>query len=323
MEAGPDGASVLREAYAVDEQGDCRFLDEDHKRCEVHAQYGVTALPDLCLDFPVAAFASRAGADFFFDPVCPAVLDRIVDDEGPVRIESVAMARADEAMRRRAVNRQRAPRLRLGVCELDEAQFDRIRRMVMASLENPAMPVWRHLHAIDAAFAELALGECDPDRFLLRYDRNPAPYLRYLERRIDDHHARTLERLWRRYHRFVFAIPREGPAFDDLTAGLDEWRPAYERFVKNREAELRPVYLRYLAHRYFAPHLKIDGELHFAPGAVSHLFATSLRYASALASVMGRPADRATTKVALGAAEFVHRWLELSPGALVLFGLDG
>jgi hypothetical protein len=147
--------------------------------------------------------------------------------------------------------------------------------------------------------------------------------MRFFNECLGAHGPGTLERIWLKYTRFTFSIPRGGPGFDELAVHLRDWRPAFERWLAPQEDALRPVHLRYLAHRHFAPFLTIDGELKFAAGAITHAFATSLRYAAAFGAVLRRPVDRDVTKAALGSAEYVYRWLEIPPDSLPWFGLAG
>jgi hypothetical protein len=208
--------------------------------------------------------------------------------------------------------------------QLTVDEVDVVRRKVVASLADTSRPVWQHLLAIDSAYAEIASGEREVAQFELRYDREPGPYLRFLGECLAAHGVGTLTRVFDGYKRFVFSLsldPKE-VAWDELDKHLRHWQPAYETFLAPAEDALRPLHLRYLAHRHFAPFLTIQGELKFASGAVVHAFATSLRYASAFGAVFRRPVDRDLMKVALGVGEYVYRSLEIPPNSLPWFGID-
>lgn len=321
IELGPDGERTVKEVYVVDDDGFCRFLESDHKRCGIHARHGLAPLPNICVDFPVATYATPGGVDFYFDPVCPSVLDRIADEDGPVTIAEVRGPYADDGFRLRATHVRGTPVARVGTVQLTGEQIDVIRRRVMASLADVSRPVWQHLSAIDGAYADLANGVCPVDAFALRYDHEPGPYLRFLGECLGAHGVGTLARVWEQYRRFVFAMPKTGPGWDELDEHLRAWQPAYERWLAPQEDELRGLHLRYLAHRHFAPFLTIRGELKFASGAVVHTFATALRYAAAFGAVLRRPVDRDVMKVALGCAEYVYRSLEIPPDSLPWFGI--
>lgn len=223
---------------------------------------------------------------------------------------------------RRAANLRGTPLVRTGARALSLEELDLVRRRVLASLEETGRPLWEHLHAIDAAYAELARGEREPAAFELRHDRDPAPYLRFFGDCVRAHGVGTLERVWGQYRRFVFAIPRDGPGWDELGDHLRRWEPAWERWLAPQEEALRPLHLRYLAHRHFAPFLTIQGELKFAAGAIAHALATALRYAAAFGAVLRRPVDTDVMKVALGCSEYVYRSLEVPPDSLPWFSRD-
>ncbi len=322
IDFGPDGERVVKEVYLTKDDGDCRFLGSDRKACGVHAKHGVKALPNLCVDFPVATYESPGGVDFYFDPVCPSVLDQIAESDAPLTIAEVRAPYGDDAFALRSAHVRGKPVARLGAIRLSGEEIDLIRRRVVSGLADASRPVWQHLLAIDSAYAEVASGR-PVESFDLRYDHEPAAYLRFLGDCLRAHGVGTLARVWESYRRFVFAIPT-GPgsaAWRELDKHLRDWQPAYEKYLAPSEDALRPLHLRFLAHRHFAPFLSIQGELKYAAGAIVHTFATSLRYAAALGAVLRRPVDREVMKAALGAAEYFYRSLEIPPDSLPWFGI--
>jgi len=321
VEPGDDGERVVREVYLTGDDGWCRFLDADRHGCTLHSKYGLGALPDLCVDFPVAVYDSGGGVDFCLDPVCPAVLDAIDAGDPHVRIVERPAPYDDAAFARRAAHSRGVPVVRVGAAALEAPQLDVVRRRVMEALATDR-PVWEHLHAIDAAYAELAHGRAPAD-FRVEYGRDPGPYLRFLRDCIGAHGTGTLVRVFDTYRRFVFSLPlgpNEAP-WAELGDHLAHWDRAFERWLAPQDDLLRPLQLKYLAHRHFAPFLTIRGELKFAAGAIVHAFATSLRYAAAIGAVLRRPVDPAVFKVALGCGEYVYRSLEIPPDSLPWFGV--
>ena len=300
------------------EEGACRFLMSDGKRCEVHANHGVEALPDICLDFPVAPYPGSRGVEFHFDALCPSVLDRIVDDPAPPVLVDVDESQ-DEAMHRRAANVWPAPELRVGAATISPEAFRSVREQILSHLGSDTETAADAMHAIDLAYASLAGG--DAEAFAIGSQTVTPKYLRFLARCEAAHGAGTLVRVWEQYRRFVFDIRREGPGFDELATHLGRFPEARARFYAPSEALLQPLLLRYVAHRHAMPFLTIQGRLHFAPGAVPHLVGTAIRCASALGGVFRRPVDRSMLKVALGWSEFVYRSLEVEPAALPWFGI--
>jgi Fe-S-cluster containining protein len=314
------GEAELRDVSFLDEAGHCRFLESDHKRCSVHAQHGVEALPDICVDFPVVSYASVEGADFFFDPVCPSVLDQLGESNAPLELAQLDSPYADGGHARRASHLRPRPAIRLGSVEIEPAEFDRIRRLIVEALRDQSRSAVEHLHAIDAAYAGVAAGGA----FALRYDRDLKPYVRFFRQATAEHSAGTLERVFEEYRRFLFAIPVDPrrAKWHELGGHLRAWETSLERWYTPQEEAVRPLLLRYLAHRHVTPFLTIQGELHFAAGTVAHLTATALRYAAAFAAVLRRPVDVAILKAALGTSEYVHRSLEIAPASLPWFGIS-
>jgi Fe-S-cluster containining protein len=323
IELAPDGTQKLSSLQASDAEGDCRFLAEDRRRCGLHAKYGVSVLPDICVDFPVVTYEASSGVELHYDPICPSVLDALAASDAPVTVAERTAPYADPGLALRSAHSRGAPRVRIGAVALEWREIELIRDRVLASLAAVERPVWQHLLAIDAAYAELARGERPPEAFELRYDRDPRKYMGFLRDCIAAHGVGTLLAVHGRYRRFIFAIPT-GPGsgrWHELEKHLRHWEPAFEQFLAPADDALRPLLLRYLAHRHFAPFLTIGGELRFAAGAIVHSFATALRFAAAYGAVRGALVDRSVMKAALGAGEYLYRSLEIPPDSLPWYGV--
>jgi len=318
-----DGETRVKEIRITRDGDTCRFLDEEGHRCEIHAAHGLEALPDLCVDFPVATYDQGAGVDFAFDPVCPSVLDAIEASSPPYLVSTVPAPYADRAFELRASHTRGRPLARLGAHELAPEQLDLVRSRVLASLAEPGLAAWQHLHRIDVAYARVAKGERAPAEFSVDDPGDPAPYLGFLGQAIGANGAGTFERAFDKYRRFVFAIPLDEPGadWDLLPAHLHLWGPAMEHWFSPGEDALQPLLVNWLAHRNFAPFVNVRGELAYAAGTIAHVYAAALRYASAIGAVRGRVVDVPTMKVALGAGEYLYRSLEVPPDSLPWFAL--
>ena len=82
---------------------------------------------------------------------------------------------------------------------------------------------------------------------------------------------------------------------------------------------LRPLTVRWLAHRFATPMVKGCGELREAADCIVHLYGTSLRLAAAFGAILRRPVNRDLYKAAIGAAEFFYRSLRLPREVLPWF----
>jgi Fe-S-cluster containining protein len=322
-ELAPDGSPAVSEVYVTDDHSRCRFLEPDDRHCGVHASAGVDPLPDICVDFPVAAYAMPEGAEFYFDPVCPSVLDALAvgDSARPKVLEAPF---ADGSVARRSAHARAFPAVRFGVARLNPDQFALIRDRVCASLEDHRRPVLEHLLAIDEAYAEVGQGERPPEAFALRYDRDPTRYHRFFRDCLHAHGAGTLTGVFHDYQRFIFSMPHDPQwaPWEELEKHLRGWEAASHQWLDREGPGLRQLHLRYLAHRHFAPFLTIQRKLHFAAGAIVHIYATALRYAAAYGAVLRRPVDTDIMKAAIGTAEYVYRSLEIAPESLPWFGLS-
>jgi hypothetical protein len=275
------------------------------------------------VDFPVVSYETPAGAEFYYDPVCPSVLDALATN-APARTATLESPFADGSVARRSAHARAFPTVRVGVAQLSPEQFETIRDRTCRSLEDMQRPPLEHLLAIDSAYAEVGQGEVSPEQFALRYDRNPAQYERFFRDCLRAHGAGTLTSVFHDYRRFIFSIPHDPQwaSWDELEKHLMNWEESSRRWLNPEAPGLRELHLRYLAHRHFAPFLTIQRKLHFAAGAIVHIHATALRYAAAYGAVLRRQVDRDILKAALGTAEYVYRSLEITPASLPWFGLS-
>ena len=70
----------------VGEDRHCRFL-EGSGGCSVHAKHGISALPDICVDFPAHGFRDEASGEveLYWDPVCPEVVRMFAEETESLR----------------------------------------------------------------------------------------------------------------------------------------------------------------------------------------------------------------------------------------------
>jgi len=321
MEEPKAGEQVLH-SLKLDGVGDdraCRFL-EAQGSCGVHARLGISALPDLCVDFPAFGFRRDDGAvELWFDPVCPEVLEQLDESDAPLRLSSQPGFFGDPGMDLRVSHSADRISGRVGKFKLEQDAVEHIRGACLDALADRDRPLWRTLAALLHAFRRLRPG--NERAFEIVEPEDPAPFLRFLGNAIAAHGADLLGATFLRYKRFVWSIDPlpicERSA--DLIAHLADWQPAYGKWLAPQEDALRPLMLRYLAHRFATPTVKSRGELKEAADSIAHIYALSLRYAAALGATLEKPVDREIYKAALGTAEFFYRSLHLPREALPWF----
>jgi hypothetical protein len=320
---GENGETILH-ALKLDGVGPdraCRFL-EPHGGCRVHATVGLAALPDLCIDFPAFAFRRDDGAaELWFDPVCPEVIERLDEADGPLELHRQAGAFEEPMMALRVQHAQSPIFGRVGQRRLPMPVLDSLRATCLSALGRRDQPLWQTLADLMDAFGRLSPvppTRPEDDGFVLRTGVDPQPFLRFLWACIGAHGVDLLAGSLASYRRFVFAMDLS-PVLSqpkELLRSLSAWPEAMEKWLAPSEAEIRPLALRWLAHRFGTPMTKARAELRAAADSIIHLYGLSLRYASALGAVLQRPVDRALYKVALGAAESCYRGLHLPRDSL-------
>lgn len=313
------GDRVVDEFVPNDADGLCRFLEDEHRRCGLHARYGLEALPDLCVDFPVATFTEPDGAAFYFDPVCPSVLDQLAESDGPLELVEVAPGARDLPFQLRARHSKGAVVLKANGVELSPETAGLVRTRVLAALADGSRTPWEHLQAIESAFVRF--GRDSAGEFRLIYGEPPGPFLQHLGACLGAHGRNALSSSFRSYRRFVFAFPTGDDAFDRDRFGdqLEAFGEAYERWLGPSEAALAPLLRRYLALCHATPYAAPEGELPRFAGVVTHKLATALRYAAALGATVGREVDRDLMKAALGASEYFYRSRAIAPELMPWF----
>lgn len=321
LEGEPDektGQQIL-DSLKLDGVGEdraCRFLAPD-KSCSVHARYGPSALPDLCVDFPAFGYKQDDGrVELWFDPVCPEVLEQLDESDEPLRLFRQPGFFGDEGLDLRVAHTEDTIGGRVGKHRLELAALDRIRERSIEALATPR-PVWRSLAALAHAFRRLRIG--NEAAFEVVEPEDAQPWLSFFFECIGAHGAELLHATAVRYQRFVWAVDPKPLLVPALGEHLHAWQPAFERWLAPQEDALRPLAARWLAHRFGTPMVKGRGDLREAADCITHVYATSLRFAAAYGAVLQRPVDRELYKVALGTAEFFFRSLNLPREALPWF----
>ncbi len=321
LEGEPDektGQQIL-DSLKLDGVGEdraCRFLAPD-KACSVHARYGPSALPDLCVDFPAFGYRQDDGrVELWFDPVCPEVLEQLDESDEPLRLFTQPGFFGDEGLDLRVANTEEKIAGRVGKQKLELAALDRIRLASVEAFASP-QPVWRSLAALAHAFRRLRIG--NEAAFEVVEPEDPQPFLAFLFECIGAHGADLLSATAVRYQRFIWSIEPKPLLVPALAEHLHAWQPAFERWLAPQEELLKPLAARYLAHRFGTPMVKGRGDLREAADCISHLYGTSLRFAAAYGAVLQRPVDREIYKAALGTAEFFFRSLNLPRESLPWF----
>ncbi len=329
-ERGENGETILHSLKldGVGEDRACRFLETSGEKagsCRVHATVGLQALPDLCIDFPAFPFRREDGeAELWFDPVCPQVLEQLAESDAPLTLHRQRGGFGAPMMDLRVEHRHDPIAGRVGPHRMTLPASDRLREACVAALAHPTRPIWQTLAMLLAAFKRLQPDQPDGGGFEIRELADPQeaqPALRFLLACVGVHGTDLLYSSIVSYRRFVFAIdlPPLLARRAEFEQHLEQWQGALGEFLAPQEALLRPLTLRWLAHRYGTPMTKGRAELRVGADVIVHLYGTALRFAAALGALQQKPVDVNTFKVALGAAEHVHRSLNLPHDTLPWF----
>lgn len=308
----------------VGEDDRCRFL-EGEGGCRVHAAQGLHALPDICVDFPAGGYRDpdNTTVDLWWDPVCPEVLRQLDESDAPLTLHR-APPRAippddaanpprspDDSWAFRVRNATHVARPRVAGLELTRAELEQIRAESLRALHLPDRPAWRSLYAVAEGFRTLEARR--PLAFACEEGADPQPFLRHLYSCIGANGPKTIASAMLRYRRFIHAIDA-APLLADperLVRALEDWPGAFERRLAAQEEVLRPLWLRYLSHRFGMPWVNQDGELRASADTIVFTFATALRVAAVLGDLLGRAVDRPVMQVALGCSEYFWRTVEV------------
>src|SRR5579859_2674420 len=300
----PAGDQILH-SLKLDGVGDdraCRFLSTGGG-CSVHARFGLSALPDLCVDFPAFGYRQDDGrVELWFDPVCPEVLEQLDESDEPLRLFQQKGLFGDPGLDLRVSHTSDWIGGRVGQHALAPEALDRIRNAGVEAFAVERAP-WRTLAALLHAFRRLNIG--NEGAFEVVEPEDVQPFVGFLNDCISAHGADLLTANLVRYRRFIWAIDA-APLFEDpsLPDHLRDWQPAFSQWLGPQEDLLRPLAARWLAHRFATPMVKGRGELREAADCIVHMYGTSLRIAAAIGAVLKRPVDRSLYKVAIGASEF-------------------
>ena len=322
-EKGENGETILH-SLKLDGVGDdraCRFLEKSGG-CRVHATVGVQALPDLCVDFPAFSFRRADGeGELWFDPVCPEVLEQLDASDAPLSLHWQKGRFDAPMMDLRVEHGHDQIAGRVGPHRMTLPASDQLRLGCVAALAHPTRPIWQTLAILLEAFKRLRPDELDGGGFHLEEAQDPQAVVRFLLACVGAHGTDLLYSSIVSYRRFVFAIdlPPLLARKAEFEQALTQWQPALGKYLAPQEGLLRPLTLRWLAHRFGTPMTKGKAELRAGADVIVQIYGTTLRFAAALGALQDQPVDRATFKVALGAAEHFHRSLNLPHDTLPWF----
>ncbi len=322
-EKGVNGETILHSLKldGVGEVEACRFL-EKAGTCRVHAQSGLAALPDLCVDFPAFGFHRTDGAvELWFEPVCPEVLERIDESDAPLTLHRQKGAFEDPMHELRVAHSSDKILGRIGAQKIAGTSLDALRDETLSQLARTDRPPWHSLAVLLDGYSRLlpdASGACALE---LNHSIDPAPFLRFFWACIGAHGSELLAASFVKYERFIYAIdPKPLIAQRDLLeTHLMNWQPAFEQWLAPQDDALSALSARYLSHRFATPMVKGRAELRCAADEIVQIFAIAQRYAAAMGATLQAPVDRRTFLVALGAAEFFIRSMQLPREALPWF----
>jgi len=304
----------------------CRFVDASGG-CKVHAAQGISALPDICVNFPAQGFRDEESGqvELYWDPVCPEVSRIFAEEDGPIALGAVEragdapageMGWHDPGFAQRVANAREPLRAHVGGVSLSRAQLDTVRAESLRALGDRGRATWETLADVLCGFR--ALTPENASAFRARPPDDLEGFQRYLGGCIGAHGAPLLFWSMRKMERFVFAIDLKPLIADPraLLAGLERWGDALDRRYFPHEESLRPFFSRYLQHRAAMLYINQEGELREAADTLALLFGAALRYAGALAEALDRPVDPAIAQAAVSAAEYLYRSLQFVPEAL-------
>ncbi len=325
----PEGEQVLH-SMKLDGAGDdraCRFL-ESEGGCNVHARFGLSALPDLCVDFPAFGYRHDDGrVELWFDPVCPEVIEQLGESDAPLRLFQQQGFFGDPGLDLRVQHTSDRIGARLGQYTVPAAALDQIRAASVAAFAVDRPP-WQTLSALLHAFRRLHLDDASAFEFSafefpafeVTAPEDPRPFVGFLADCIAAHGPDLLAASLIRYQRFIWSIdPKPLVGSPVLADHLRDWQPAFAQWLAPQEDALRPLQARWMAHRFGTPMVKGRGDLREAADSMVHLYGTSLRIAAAMGAVLQRPVDREMYKAAIGASEFFYRSLHLPRESLPWF----
>jgi len=258
----------------------------------------------------------------------PAASQRVSRDvsSAPERLEAgtthllpTEMGWHDPGFVQRVANAREPLRARLNGVSLSRAELEHVRRETLRALGERARPTWEQLAAVLHGFRELEPGGA------LAFAATPPgdlePFQSYLGGCIGAHGAPLLFWSLRKMERFVFSIELKPLIAEPraLLAGLDGWGDALDAWYFPREESLRPIFSRYLQHRFAMLYINQEGELRESADTIALLFGAALRYAGGVAAALERPIDDAIAQAGISAAEYLYRSVQFSSDTLPWF----
>ncbi len=298
----------------------CQLLTDDG-RCGVHVERGPEVLPGLCQRYPAYGIATDDGIELHFDAICPEVLAQIDESDAPYALVSRAAPTGDHLDLR--ATRPLAPAaIAVGDRPLTHAQLIVLRERILAHLSRADRAAIDKLADISYALARVAKGE-PIEAFEVDTAGPVEPFEAYLDTCVAMHHEAALARFFGRYRRFVFDLPVADADPTALPRALAP-DPRWREDLDPRDPRFDAFIARYLAHRYYNAYgvSRVGHQVGFTYGTVAQALAIGFRYSVGLARWLGRPVDRATLKVGVGASEYLFRTLDLPPVGMPWFGLD-
>jgi len=320
-----DGARVLRErgsnkVVALDlakkaPGGRCTFLEEGDL-CELHRRFGPTMLPRVCRNFPSVTYALGDSRRMGWDPICPEVLERLDEGDAPYPIVALTPEPGSE-LAFRAESAREIPRPGIAGRSLEPAEVAAAEAQILALLDDPTWSALDHLATINEALA----GALDGEALTLEPGPAPPAFEDFFDLCVSAHDGPSLRHLFKSYRRFVHALPL--PVDDAPLREHLRYDPAWRDALNPRAPGIQPLLRRYLAHRFFSAFERSPAtdQLTFNYGSVNHTLGTAFRYALGLSRWLERAPDRAVMKIAIGAAEFLFRSLNLPVASMPWFGL--
>jgi hypothetical protein len=292
----------------------CRFLSQGGG-CDIHARFGLWALPDLCVDFPSFGYKlpGQDAVEMWWDPICPEVIRQLDESDAPLTLHRTGPDSKlfdDTALALRVNNATELLKAHVRGGAVSRPELEHLRAESLRALAVPGRTAHVALSAVMSGFQRLQPGRVH--EFRAEEPKDPLPFLAFLGGCVGAHGAPILIWALRNYRRFIHAVD-VSPVLDDPQTGaffghaLEQWGPCIDASVGPREELIRPLALRWLGHRFGMPYINQTGDLRAAADIVAMMYGTSLRYAAALASALQRDLDRPLYQVAIGASEYFYR----------------
>ncbi|MBN1946502.1 MAG: YkgJ family cysteine cluster protein [Bradymonadales bacterium] len=301
--------------------GACQFLTKEGL-CGAQMRLGVAVLPYICRAFPAFAMTTGSEVELYFDPVCPEVMERIADPDGPMTFVKV-QPEPDSDLAVRSSRMRPFEEITIGNRSLVHSEYDLIRARILQALSDWSRPALERLAQIHLAVGRLMGGQ-PVEAFEVERDRSVEGFDEYFDQCVSCHDSRILGRYWVRLRRFVFEPELAVLEVEGLVPHL-EYDPKWHQQVDLLEPMWQPLLYRFLAHSFFSTYLHHPetSRLSMSYGTVTHTLGTAIRYALAFASCLGRPVALTDLKVGLSASSLLYRVNVVPPEAMPWFRPEG